>query len=148
MDRCRWIWPVSLLAALGLLMLPGCETGGDTEVEEEPLVDTDGDGLYDSFEDEDIGTDPTLDDTDGDGYFDGDEWSLFTDPLDPADFEYVDADGAVVWNHYPYPADLESTGTEVGEIPPNFALPNYWGQDTSLYSFYGNVIHVIMTANS
>ncbi len=148
MDRHAWQRPASVLLAMGWLSLPGCETGGDTEVEEDPLIDTDGDGLYDSFELDSIGTDPTLEDTDGDGFLDGDEWSAFTDPLDPADYHYLDADGEIVWNHYPYPMDLEGTGTEVGEILPNVAAPDYWLQDVNLWSFYGNVIHVISTANS
>jgi hypothetical protein len=147
MDRSVWYWPASTLAALGLLMLPGCEGGGDTEVEEQALVDTDGDALYDSFEDE-IGTDPALEDSDEDGFLDGDEWSAFTNPVDALDYEYLDGDGQIIWSHQAYPADLEGTGYAIGDTLANWAAPDYWIQDVNLYSFYGNVIHIISTADS
>ena len=38
-----------------------------------PLEDTDGDGLYDKYEEEIFGTSPTSTDTDNDGIADGDE---------------------------------------------------------------------------
>jgi hypothetical protein len=55
----------------------------------EPIIDTDGDGLFDDVE-LDLGLDPLLEDTDGDGLSDGDEVLVyFTDPL----LEDTDGDG-------------------------------------------------------
>lgn len=144
-------WTRLALAALavvfGALLAAGCTstTVGDDDVED--LVDTDGDALYDTFEAE-IETDPAVDDTDGDGYLDGAEWEMFTDPLDPEDFEYLNGNGERVWDHYPFPFDLEGTGSAYGDVLADFALPNYWVQQVHLYSFYGNVIQVVSTADS
>ena len=131
----------------GALMVAGCTSSvtGDDDVED--LVDTDADGLYDTFEAE-IETDPEVDDTDGDGYLDGDEWEMFTDPLDADDFEYLNGNGERVWDHYPYPFGLEGTGSAYGDVVANFTLPNYWVQQVHLYSFYGNVIQIVSTADS
>ncbi len=50
-----------------------------------PLIDSDGDGLYD-VQEEELGTDPGKRDTDGDGFDDKEEVDQGTDPLDPDDF--------------------------------------------------------------
>ncbi len=138
---------LSLLAVIGLLVA-GCATGpGGGGPDSEPLIDTDGDGLFDVFEEE-ITTDPDIDDTDGDGYLDGYEWEFFTDPLDANSYDYLDGNGDVIWDHYPYPDDLEGEGSQWGDVAMNFELPDYWVQDVSLYSFYGNVIQVVATADT
>ncbi len=125
---------------LVLAFFPAC---GEMVVEEpEPLVDTDGDGLFDVFEEE-ISTDPTLEDTDGDGYSDFEEWELYTNPSDAQDYEYQGG-----WDHQPYPLDLEGTGTQWGEVANNFQLLDYYGQQISLYSFYGNVVEIVSEAVS
>jgi len=144
-----WLrWTTTLLAISGLaLAAAGCDPADDDDVAEIAFVDTDGDGLWDDFETQ-IATDPAVSDTDGDGYVDGDEWSMFTNPLDAADYEYLDGNGNRVWDHHAYPLDLEGTGSQFGEVLPDFSLPNYWVQQTSLYSFYGNVIQVVSTADS
>jgi len=139
------VW-VALSVCAAFLML-GCTNIGETGTNEEPLVDTDGDGLFDSFE-EQIGTDPTLEDTDEDGYLDGDEWYAFSDPLDAEDFDYLDGEGNVIWSHHAYPADLVGTGTTMGEVATQFSLPDYWVQQVNLYSLYGNVIQIVSTADS
>jgi hypothetical protein len=141
--------PPLLRIALGLavasLILPGCTEGGSSGgpggSNDEALTDTDGDGLVDDFEAE-IGTDPALDDTDGDGFLDGDEWSAFSDPLDETDFEY-----AGDYDHFPYPDDLAGTGFQVGDTVSDFALSDFHEQLVGLYTFYGNVIHVVSAAD-
>ena len=145
--RISWM---ATLAAAALWVGPGCDSGtgdGDGGPDSEPLVDTDGDGLYDVFEEE-ITTDPDLEDTDEDGFTDGEEWELFTDPLDPDDYEYLDGNGAVVWEHFPYPLDLEGEGNGYGQIAENFAQPDLWDQLVNLYGFYGNVVQIVATADS
>jgi hypothetical protein len=52
------------------------------ECEEDPLLDTDGDGLADAQEYRLLGTDPSVSDTDGDGWSDGEEVLQFgSNPL-------------------------------------------------------------------
>lgn len=141
--------PPALIAAGALLLGSGCDsgTGGDEGPESEPLVDTDGDGLYDTFEEE-ITTDPELEDTDEDGYTDGEEWGLYTNPLDPEDYEYLDGSGNVIWEHFPYPLDLEGEGSGYGDVAEYFAQPSRWDQLVNLYSFYGNVVQIVATADT
>ncbi len=131
--------------ALALLVVPGCtETGGGGGgggSDDQALTDTDADGLVDEFEAE-IGTDPELDDTDGDGFLDGDEWSAFSDPLEETDYEY-----AGDYDHFPYPDDLVGTGHQVGDTVSDFALSDFHEQLVGLYTFYGNVIHVVSAAD-
>ncbi len=142
-----WYRPWTVAAAAGALLAAGCGELADPDTDQEALVDSDGDGLYDSFEDQ-IGTDPTLEDSDEDGYLDGDEWYAFSDPLDLEDYEYLDGEDNVVWPHHAYPAELAGTGTEFGEVAAQFSLPDYWVQQVNLYSFYGNVIQIVSTADS
>jgi hypothetical protein len=146
LSRCT---PIALLAAGALLLGPGCDsgTGGGDGPDSEPLVDTDGDGLYDTFEEE-ISTDPELEDTDEDGYTDGEEWELYTNPLDPYDYEYLDGSGNVIWEHFPYPLDLEGEGSGYGDIAEYFAATGRWDQLVNLYSFYGNVVQIVATADT
>ena len=137
-----------LIGATGLWVL-GCDSssggggggGDDDDDAAESLPDADGDGLADSFEDE-VGTDPEAEDSDGDGFLDGDEWSEFSDPLNELDYQYEGGYG-----HFPYPADLEGTGTAVGDVVDDFTLVDSYGQEVQLYSFYGNVIHVFAAAD-
>ena len=140
---------MALFAAAALLPIPGCVsgTGGTDGTDSELLVDTDGDGLYDVFEEE-ITTDPGLEDTDEDGYTDGEEWALYTDPLDPEDYEYLDGNGQVIWDHFPYPLDLEGEGSTYGEVAVDFAQPDRWNQLVNLYGFYGNVVQIVATADT
>ncbi len=144
-----WNRPAWCLLAIACtaLIVAGCTSAPGDDDDADALVDSDGDGLYDTFEAE-IETDAELEDTDADGYLDGAEWEMFTDPLDPEDFEYLDGNGQRVWEHYPFPFGLEGTGSAYGDVVEDFALPNYWVQQVHLYSFYGNVIQVVSTADS
>ena len=141
---------LGFVAVAALLLGPGCDSGtgggGDGE-DSEPLIDTDGDGLYDVFEEE-ITTDPELEDTDEDGYTDGEEWELYTDPLNPDDYEYLDGSGNVIWEHYPFPLDLEGEGSAYGDVAEYFAQPGRWDQLVNLYGFYGNVVQIVATADT
>lgn len=67
--------PLFLFTLLGLCGCPheNC-TGGE---------DSDGDGLDDCVEHEELGTDPMVPDTDDDGWDDGEEVACDSDPLDP-----------------------------------------------------------------
>ena len=72
--------PVAAPAVIQTLITRGCIGGGG-------VVDTDGDGLSDTFEGT-LGTDPNLADTDGDGLDDGAENDIhFTNALE------ADSDG-------------------------------------------------------
>ncbi len=131
------------------------ELGTDPEV-----ADTDGDGLDDGAEVNDYGTDPTTDDTDGDGLTDGDEIDAGTDPL----AEDSDGDGfsdgdEVAGNTDPLDAedtpyaggyqiddcrwDVESTGTAIGDIAPNFELTDQYGETVRLHDFCNQVVLLI-----
>ena len=143
MTRTPWYLVLLVVATAGLA-LAGCEAGGGGGGDDDDdvgLPDADADGLADEFEDE-VGTDPAAEDSDGDGYLDGDEWSAFTDPLNADDYEYEGGYG-----HWPYPDDLAGTGTAEGAVVGDFTLTDFYGQQVSLYSFYGNVIHVFAAAD-
>lgn len=141
----RALLGVLFAAGLALSSTTGClddgASGGEGGSNDQALVDTDADGLADEFEAE-IGTDPALDDTDGDGFLDGDEWSAFSDPLDETDFEYEGG-----YAHFPYPDDLVGEGSQVGEAVSDFALNDYYEQLVGLYTFYGNVVHIVSGAS-
>lgn len=115
--------------ALFLLSLAACEGGPGG-----PLPDEDGDGLADSWE-EDESLDPESLDTDGDGWEDGEEVYGFADPNDEDDHPYTGG-----WPRGPIPADLESTGVAVGDIAEDFLLPDQFGDQVKLWSFYGQVV--------
>ncbi len=99
------------------------------------LLDLDGDGLDDLWEEEGGIVDPLLLDTDGDGWTDGEEVYGFADPADAGDHPYIGE-----WPRGPRPADLESTGVEVGDIAEDFALQDQFDESVKLWSFYGQVV--------
>lgn len=94
-----------------------------------PLVDSDGDGLYD-FEEAELGTDPDSADTDGDGIVDGDEAGtetssgVGTDPLDADSDDDGLSDGVELNDRGTDPLDADSDGdglldgTEAGVTTP------------------------------
>lgn len=128
-----------LVAALALPLIPACAAPGTGDAGADPgLVDTDGDGLADSYEDE-VGTDPDAGDTDEDGWDDGIEVHGFSDPIAPEDHPYLGG-----WERSPIPEELSEaeTGNEVGDIAPDFSLVDQFGEEVRLWSFYGKVIVV------
>jgi hypothetical protein len=124
----------TLLLVLPALLLAGCPGGGGGGAVAMP--DADGDGLADSWEEEN-GLDPNSDDTDEDGWTDGEEVYGFADPDD--DLDHPDIGG---WERSPVPEDLDSTGGQVGDIVDDFKLMDQFGEHVSLWSFYGRVIMV------
>lgn len=76
--------------------------------------DTDGDGLPDDLED-DLGTDPTDPDTDGDGYGDGTETNGGSDPTDPGS-QPADGDGDGVADIEDVRPQVPDTGDDNGGI--------------------------------
>ena len=122
----RTTLPAALLVAIAAA---GCGPAGP--------VDTDGDGLADSYELE-IGTDPELADTDGDGHDDRTELYQFTDPQEEDSAPYAGG-----WDRQPYPDDLaDLQGREVGDVMEDFVLADQFGEDVQLHRFYGNVVLV------
>jgi len=98
------------------------------------LVDSDGDGLSDSWEEEHgLSTDDQ--DTDGDGWGDYEEVFGFADPLDFDDHPYIGG-----WPRGPVPDDLQGSGTSPGSVAPNWSLTDQFGEQVNLWSFYGQVI--------
>ena len=100
-----------LIPGILALLLSGCwaaelEVGDDGFLD----VDTDGDGLTDSEEDE-LGSDPEVVDTDGDGFDDGVEADWYTDPNDPQDHPYEGG-----WPIDSCRNDLVPSGMEVGDV--------------------------------
>ncbi len=123
------------LSALGLVACaPG--SGGPGGDGASGPVDLDNDGLPDSWEEaNDLATDN--EDTDGDGHSDADEVFGYSDPTDP---EVTLYEGG--WERAPWPADLEDqeVGYAIGSVAPNFALPDSYGDNIDLWSFFGSVI--------
>ncbi len=100
-------------------------------------VDTDGDGLGDSYELE-IGTNHEAADSDGDGAADNEEIYQFTDPVDEDSSPYIGG-----WQRMPVPDDLaDDEGREVGAVMENFFLTDQFGDEVELHRFYGNVVLV------
>ena len=105
MKRALNLLLVSFLLFGGITLQYGC---GSSEPAVQQPVDTDGDGLTDSEENE-LGTDPMNADTDGDGLTDGDEVNNYeTDPLNPdTDGDGLN-DGAEVNSHGTDPLNPDS----------------------------------------
>ena len=51
--------------------------------------------------------------------------------------DLVDQHGPAV---VPWPADLESTGTSVGDVAEDFVLQDQFGENVKLWSFFGQVV--------
>ena len=130
--------PLIALSALGLAACAPGGAGGPGAGDGTGPADLDNDGLPDSWEvANDLATDNA--DTDGDGHSDADEVFGYSDPLDADDGLYQGG-----WDRQPWPADIEEqeVGYAIGSVAPNFALPDSYGDNISLWSFYGNVILV------
>ena len=100
-------------------------------------VDGDQDGLLDSDEVA-LGSDPGNPDSDEDGYLDGAEADSYTDPADAADHPYQEG-----WQIDACRHDIESTGSEVGDVAADFALGDQFGETVHLHDFCNQVVLVV-----
>lgn len=121
-------------------------------------ADTDGDGLNDGDE-VNLGLDPKAADTDGDGLRDGDEVANGLDGLvgdtdrdEVGDLEEVEggSDGtsctSVPEGYWPNCLEkaeedgLEGEGWRVDDVMEDWSADDQFGEEISLYQFYGNVV--------
>ncbi len=103
--------------------------------------DTDGDGRTDGDEVAD-GSDPNVPnpgDTDGDGWLDEDEELAGSDPENPFSWPF----GTGQWPDFSDTAAADGvvgSGYGIGDIMPDSTLMDQFGNDVSLYQFYGYMI--------
>ncbi len=104
--------------------------------------DDDADGLM-SNDEEDMGTDPDNPDSDDDGWLDGEEADSHTDPLDDGDHPYTGG-----WEIDSCRTQMEGveTGTAVGDVAPNFALTDQYGDELKLHDFCGKAVEIVSAA--
>lgn len=141
----------------------GLSNGEEADLGTDPKVaDSDGDGLSDGLEVE-LGTSPMIADTDSDGIADGLESGEGTDPMN----EDSDGDGLLdgleldegsdPTNKYSWPGDgiwpdlsgdLPDEGDEYakGEVFPDLYGTDRYGNEVSLYDFYGHVVLIDFSA--
>ena len=113
----------------------GLNDGEEDTVGTDPLLaDTDADGLGDGAE-ADAGTDALVADTDGDGWNDGDEVTDYSDPLDATNHPYTGG-----WSKGACRHSISATGTEVGDIAPDFTLTDANGESVHLHDFCDRVV--------
>ena len=124
-----------------LSLIVGCaeEKDGAEEVHCSDTSDADGDGLTECDEYE-WGTDPNNADTDGDGFTDDAEVLCVSNPNDADEQCY-----ACGWKHND-PGNLESTGTEVGDVMDSISLVDQCGEMVDLWDFYGEYHVLYLTA--
>ena len=103
-------------------------------------VDSDGDGLSDS-EEEELGTDPLDTDSDGDGWEDEEEVDATTDPSDGDDHPYT-----LGWPIDPCRDDIAPEGNQIGQVTGNFELLSQTGEMVRLHDFCGQVVFLITAA--
>lgn len=144
-----------LLAFAAPLTLTACldlGKGDDDDDDDGGSGDSDGDGLSDS-EEEDLGTDPDDEDSDGDGISDGDEVDAGTSPSNPYSMVYAEG-GYNVGSCDELPDATEPTGGNngygetwaAGDVASNFTLVDQYGQDVHLYSFCGQNVMLVFSA--
>ncbi len=129
----------TLLSTLPLLLVLGCATKDDDEVDCSESSDADEDGINEC-EELALGTNPNNADTDGDGFSDADEVERVSDPTDPDEQPY-----ACGWEHND-PGNLVSTGSEVGDVMDSVSLVDQCGEMVDLWDFYGEYHVLYMTA--
>ena len=136
-------------AGAALLALAACgeaEKPDDTGLTEPDTVgcdaasDSDGDGLDDCTELEELGTDPELADSDGDGDSDGAEVDCASDPLDSSEACYLCG-----WVRGD-PGTLVSDGDDVGDIIENLTFVDQCQEEVQLWDFAGEYHVLFMTA--
>jgi len=126
--------------SFGVLVACGdTDKDGLSDAEEKELgtdpesVDSDGDGLNDYEEVNDLNTDPTQKDSDGDGYWDS--WEI-TEGSDP-----TDADSKIYIGGWPYQpnkddgAAVEDAALTVGAQMARVKLLDQFGEEVDLYDF-------------
>jgi len=134
---------LSLLLTLPVFLLacnPDNDGDGLTASEEEEygtdpeLADTDGDGLLDGEEVNDLGTDPLSTDSDGDGYHDNDELDQGSDPTDSASMIYSGG-----WPFNPYKDDIEpgdmSAKLKSGNTMARYIGFDQFGEEVDVFDF-------------
>ena len=150
----------------------GLSDGEEVELGTDPLsADSDDDGLSDGAEVNDVGTDPLNDDSDFDGVPDGQDteplWNVGEDdledddppeddppkeddpPEDDPDDDPPDDDPPVSSNTWPdnsAAAPSGATGWSVGDVIPDVPFVDQFGDDASLYQFYGSVVVIDLSA--
>lgn len=135
-------------------------------------ADTDEDGLTDRDEVLDVGSDPLLVDTDDDGLSDGEEVASGSSPLNNEDDEDDDNDGWLDTEEaeagtdpldrfdWPFGTDrwpdfsalaeadgVEGSSWRIGEVIPDFTMIDQFGNNVSLYQFYGYTIVLDFSAS-
>jgi len=144
--RAHW-----MMVAVLPLALAGCDSDGDglSNSEEAELgtdpdsVDTDGDGVGDFWEVEN-GWNPLFNDTDQDGFEDGREFTDGTDGADPLSYPRGE-DGE--WPDLSAYADTSAeTGFAVGDQFMDLEGVDQFGNEVSLYQFWGHVILIDYSA--
>lgn len=125
-------WTIALLA-----LTAGCDVASVNMP-----FDDDADGLL-SDEEEALGTDPENPDSDDDGWLDGEEARNYTDALDPSDHPYT---GGWAIDSCRTQMPEEGTGLAVGEIAPNFALTDQYGDTLKLHDFCGRAVELVSAA--
>ena len=132
------MWMRALTATL-LVLLPACsEQTTDLLPDDDPALDTDGDGISDNDEvagwtvfvdqsgqgdvvERSVTSDPSVSDTDGDGLNDATERDLRTDPraVDTDSDGLSDADEINNWSSSPTNVDTDGDATDLGTKPLN-----------------------------
>jgi len=148
--------PLSLLAACGDKEEDGDDTGAS---EGDSLnADSDGDGLTDGEEAE-LGTDPSIADSDGDGLDDLAERDGGTSPTNPYSRAYTGGYNVKGCDVEPVATGPTGTGTfeqggetyewpvyQEGDVVENFTLLDQHGEEVDLYSFCGQTIMLVFSA--
>ena len=102
-------------------------------------MDSDGDGLSDAREIEDLLTDPEDADSDKDGWDDGIEVTQGTDPNSDGDHPYTGG----------WPIDgvcrdsTSGTGNNVGDVAQDWDLPDQFGDNVRLHDFCAKTILLV-----
>jgi hypothetical protein len=113
------------------LALAACVTDVDM------ALDEDADGLMPD-EEAAAGTQPDNPDSDGDGWLDGEELANFTSPLDSDDHPYTGG-----WDIGQCRWDISDGSVAVGDVAPNFAGVDQFGDTVRLHDFCHEAVLVV-----